>query len=481
MTVAMVLTVLILLSSCAMDDVEYTGQVLENVQSDSIGATTNITLPTIIPDIVTDINNPPILTTQLPQTTPYVPVTTPGNSGCTVIQPVTQMPEDGIIETAEQLHAVLVNGDSGKNYTVVAKELDMSKYRWNGMIDYRGTFDFGGCVIKNAQYSLFISVKGGTIKNLVIAESNYHYKDDDAQIDINPKTNQMGNLHYSPVVRYAKDITISNVTVQSSVTVCSEIWIDSSSAGGIVGFAEGNSIVIENCHFAGEIITDSLTTVPGGIAGKINSNSEASVSLDDPATSLVRIMGCSNTGVVRNLGIGYESKVGGIVGWINNGSIIDCGNYGDVISNDMGQTAGIVGYVSGVAYVKNCINTASVSGAMYVGGICGYSNGGVRYFENCINLGSITTDPNRGYVGGIIGLIKNNINLINCFNLKVNCEKFAGHAVTGVVDPANSLTYGEANIINCANLSYVEDILNAVKAVSPEVFKMAQNGLLELA
>ena len=461
MTVVMVLTVLILLSSCTMEDAEYVGGLLSSMTD----------LETKVPLSTTKIaTQPPVYTT---------PVTTQEYPGCHW-HPTPEVPKDGIIETAEQLHAVLIKGDASKDYTVVAKELDMSRFSWRGMENYSGTFDFGGCVIKNAVDSLFISVKGGTIKNLVIADTEYLYSNDEAQSEIDPVVGTAPNLHYSPVVRYAENITISNVTIQSSVKIKSDIWADNSCHGAIIGRAVGDNVLIENCHFAGEYETDSLVVNFGGIAGYIRSSSEETVDLKDPIASKVRIVGCTNTGRVVNICVGGDSKVSGIVGRIDNGAVIGCGNYGEVNSRGAGQTAGVVGYVYGNSYVKNCINTASVKGNQYVGGVCGYSNGENRYFENCINLGNMSSDSKYGYFGGIIGYVKLQENLINCFNLKDQCENFAYYHKLGVIDPGDPTTFGDAKLTNCANLSYVEDILSAIKDVAPSVFKMAQNGLLEL-
>ena len=64
MTVVMVLTVLILLSSCSLEDVEYAGKVLEGVQS-------NVTDTTALPPFcglpTTKVEN-----IKIPQTTPSI-------------------------------------------------------------------------------------------------------------------------------------------------------------------------------------------------------------------------------------------------------------------------------------------------------------------------------------------------------------------------------------------------------------------------
>jgi len=457
--VALMLSVFTVLTSCNMQDVEYA----------NYGSMTDVA--TDYETIITDI----MMTYPLPQTTPNVPVATTCAPGCrchpSIFSPV-EPPENGIIETAGQLHAVLIKGDPTADYTVVAKELDMSNYTWDGMKDYSGTFDFGGCVIKNAIDSLFVSVDGGTVKNLVLADAKYVYSHDDASEDINPKTGDVGNMYYSPIVRYANDITMSNVTVEPSVTVHSDIWFENSAHGGLVGYAEGSNIVIEDCTFAGEYTTDSIRASLGGIAGYIASQVGDTLSLEDPENSSVLLNNCLNLGAVNNLGYGMDSKVGGIVGWLGNGAAIGCGNYGNVSSNDNGQTAGVVGYLSNAAYIQNCINAAIVKGNYYVGGICGYSNGADRYFENCVNLGSIQSYLDHD--GGIAGLLKGQEKLINCFNLDSTCEAFAKYKLNDevVIDPANVSKDIRATLTNCADLSSIVDLCAKLLSVAPSMLEM---------
>lgn len=157
-----------------------------------------------------------------------------------ISSPTVEAPADGKIATAEQLHAVLVEGDPKKDYTVTAAELDMAKYTWTGLYGYKGIFDFGGCVVKNAKDSFFNSVDGGTVKNLTVKSSNFYYDDDMASEDFSAVDGvSVGNKMYSPIVRYATDIKISNIVIESDVTIEASIYQQDSHHGGIVGETVG--------------------------------------------------------------------------------------------------------------------------------------------------------------------------------------------------------------------------------------------------
>ena len=399
--------------------------------------------------------------------------------------PEVDVPADGMITSAAQLHAVLVNGAADGTYTVNAEKLDMGKYKWNGMVNFSGTFDFGNCTIENAKYSLFVSVANGTIKNLTIANSTYVYTNDDATADLSSVDNTtQGNLYYSPVVRYAKNITIQNVTIESTVTITSDIYTDGSSHAGVVAYATGNTIIVENCHFKGNIATDSLLVRVGGVVGVIDCSDKANLNKENPEESLARVMNCTNSGKVENVGSTGDSKAGGVIAYMANAAAVNCANYGEMLSNDGGQTGGVVGYVGNDAYMKNCLNTGKVVGAGFVGGVCAYSNGSERYFMNCINLGNVspTLDTNNNW-GGIFGLTKGSEKLTNVFNLytEAGTLKFSQeNNIGGACNPADAATHGKLVIDNCANLETVDAIYTAIESAAPGVFEKTTEGSLKL-
>jgi len=423
---------------------------------------------------------PPVTTTKAPDTTTAEVTTTADPDAGRVKEPTVDVPADGMITTAAQLHAVLVKGDVTANYTVNADKLDMSAFAWTGIVGYTGIFDFGNCTIENAVDSLFVSVLGGTVKNLKLANATYYYGNDEAGEDINPKTNAAGNLYYSPVVRYATDITIQNVVIESTVKVQSEIWSKDSCHGGVIGGVEGSNIIIEDCQFKGEYTTDSTCVRVGGVVGMLNCSAATSLSIEAPEDSAARIVNCANYGTVTNLGFGEDSKSGAVVGYMSNAAAIKLANYGTMNSNDSGQTGGVVAYVGGSTYIKNCINVGDVTGASYTGGITGYSNGDNRYFENCINLGKITSGGVN--VGGIVGVNKKTEKYTNCFNLTTATAEFGFNTVSNTqINPADPTTAGNTVITNCGNLDTVDAIFTAMDTANAGVFQKTAEGSIILA
>ena len=434
--------------------------------------------------------NPPKVTTP-GVTTPTVTtpeVTTTADPEADRTGPSTvAVPENGVITTPAELQAVLNEGAPDKDYTVTATELDMTGLKWNGLKDYSGTFDFGGCKIKNAASSLFISVKNGTVKNLVLADSLYVYTNAKAKEDVNAKSGAVGNVYYSPIIRYATDITVSNVVVESSVKIVTAIWTEKSYSAGIVGIAEGSNVLVENCAFHGSLETDSNKVYGcAGIIGEIMSSNEASLDTEDNSASTALVIDCVNTGSITNLGYGQDSKVGGIIGRLCNAAAVRCFNSGKIVTNDKGQGAGIVAYMGNAAAIDRCLNVGEVVGGTgFTGGITGYSNGAKRWISNSVNLGAISATSSQ-ILGGF-GQLKSSEVVTNCFNLSTATAAFATNAAgtPGPVDPADNTTWlngsGVAlNIVNCANLATVDEIFTAIEAAVPGLFAK-DNGSLKFA
>lgn len=107
------------------------------------------------------------------------------------------------------------------------------------------------------------------------------------------------------------------------------------------------------------------------------------------------------TGTVKNLTVhgtvkGDDKMVGGIVGWLFNGTLENCKGYVEVTSTGAAETGALVG-TSENGKIINCVNYGSVVGVDSVGGIAGKASGTI---ENCVNNGTAYGCSN---VGGIYG------------------------------------------------------------------------------
>ncbi len=213
---------------------------------------------------------------------------------------------------------------------------------------YAGTFDGQGHTISGLYFNntgtsyvgLFGYVSNSTIKNVGLVDSY-----------------MKGYQYVGGIVGYVNGgARITNC--YSEATVYAN-FNGESNAGGICGYMNNSSAVIENCYNAGYV--DARGYIVGGICGY---------------QKYGKITNCYNTGKIyaySQNNKSYYSEVGGITGLINNTASID-----------------------------NCYNTGIVeSPATYAGGIVGYMNNSSTKVTNCYNSGNIIAynNTNRGIVG----------------------------------------------------------------------------------
>ena len=145
---------------------------------------------------------------------------------------------------------------------------------------------------------------------------------------------------------------------------------------------------------------------------------------------LATVDGKTVTATVKNLNVegsvtASNNNVGGIVGQVNAGSVINCSFTGFVSSSKAkANIGGIVGYVNGDkpdkkpgVVLSGCVNRASVETAndaknTVAGGIVGYA----KYTEitDCYNIGTVS---GTSRTGGIGGQLQNNVTASNCYNI----------------------------------------------------------------
>lgn len=107
---------------------------------------------------------------------------------------------------------------------------------------------------------------------------------------------------------------------------------------------------------------------------------------------------------------------GGIIGYLENGIVEKCSNYGNIEAS--AYTGGIVS-LSNDGIIRNCINSGNINGNEQGfnrgsgGGILG-ENRGFCSIYNCYNIGVI---KGKEKTGGIIGFnFERNITIKNCIN-----------------------------------------------------------------
>ncbi len=174
-----------------------------------------------------------------------------------------------------------------------------------------------------------------------------------------------------------------------------------------------------------------------------------------------------NVGVINSYIHGTYNNVGGVVGFVNKGTVSNCYNTGTVSSSSQ-YIGGVVGnanlstitncynsgtingvsggsYVGGVVgtaadcTIRNCYNTGAVGGTgVRTGGVVG-SNDGTSTSYNCYNTGLVSGDTK---VGGVAGANIDNATMRNCYNTGT----VIGGTEVGGVAGAN---FDDATMSNC--------------------------------
>lgn len=194
---------------------------------------------------------------------------------------------------------------------------------------------------------------------------------------------------------------------------------------GVVGMAKGT---VENCTNASDgVVTSEACSVSsylcqGGVVGRLNGTATYST-LTNAGTLNVAALGGSTARLI-----------GGVVGRCNEGATLD----GVTNSGNINYTAEATNdtYIGGVVahnvqndiILENCSSTggtltvsnASNSGALYVGGVVGYSTKAVTSCSNAMTIatsGSMTQGTNSYLCfGGVIGYMSGAVLATSCTN-----------------------------------------------------------------
>ncbi len=192
----------------------------------------------------------------------------------------------------------------------------------------------------------------------------------------------------------------SGVTVEKSSGSCSADGIyygDMTYIGGVVGLSEGgkvsNSRGWVNMNLSGRSNGDGLFV--GGIVGKVTTESSI-------------VSNCVGDGTIVSVSEYFKgsngSSIGGIVGYIDNGIIVNCVNYIRLCEPPSNMTVsvymgGIAGYLSLGAKIQQCLNAVDFipwngNGTAFIGTqFWGYMAGTTSYGDN---ISGICLDDSSG-------------------------------------------------------------------------------------
>ena len=238
--------------------------------------------------------------------------------------------------------------------------------------------------------------------------------------------------------------------------------------GGIVGFSQNAALTVSGCTNKKAISGRSIGSNNMGVGGILGSSHN-----DSNANRKITIVGCTNSGkltVDPNSGATYVGGIAGRLHKLGFIDILDCTNTGIVdapnqVLSSYGGASGIVGGFTtphngfeGEWNIKNCTNSASITGNASTGGIVGCSlqvNAGIDMLvANCVNSGSVTS---KGmWAGGIIGSFGLENGAANDFDSLTVRGCVNSGAVTakweaaGIVANMNAVA-GTTRIADCAN------------------------------
>ncbi len=270
---------------------------------------------------------------------------------------------------------------------------------------------------------------------------------------------------------------VGGITPSNNVSGCyneGNITVESKGDTRVGGITGGGTV--EKCYNTGKIVAHTSYVNPqdnrvglyvGGISGLLYQDVNSNV--------IQKISNCENRGEVQG-GMTINTSttlasIGGIAGYINNGTVENCSNEAKITANGINQEAagGISGYLYGDnGKVINCFNTGEINATSSnnyarAGGIIGYTFTDTvqkNIIANCYNTGNITGSSGHsvsgkigGYVGGIIGTQSENI-LINAYNagiVKGIATGVSAGTVGGIIGDQKGEIY---NSYNTAQIIY---------------------------
>lgn len=154
--------------------------------------------------------------------------------------------------------------------------------------------------------------------------------------------------------------------------------------------------------------------------------------------------------------------LGGLVGMLNGGSMVECQNDGDVTmdaTSCVSFMGGLVGVIYPAGLVQNSVNTGTVtsnsSKVEGLGGIIGIQQAGT--VDGCTNSGTLALESGAGnsYVGGITGYVQNQstakLMVSNCINKGIVGNFTTPKAVGGICGVIHRYCKASTEINGCKN------------------------------
>ena len=269
-------------------------------------------------------------------------------------------------------------------------------------------------------------------------------------------------------VRYGK---IDNCTAAGDVSGTCEI-------GGFAGYVDSEGAIISYCSSSGTVVSNNTTSnadiALGGLIGYLNNGS----------------LSCNSSSVSINQTTNGRD-LGGLVGKMVNGFISQCYASGDIsgIQRNTGGLIGLITNTSGEATVSDCYSKGNVTANSYMGGLVGHiEQGSVSSISNCYSAANTVTAKSFNS-GGLIGFMNSSrakIEKCAAWNSKVTASSigtgnWSSGAVIGTAFPTATLTDNYRNPSMALTAWWVPDADYQhpnVSATTPLIVKDKSTGVL---
>lgn len=255
---------------------------------------------------------------------------------------------------------------------------------------------------------------------------------------------------------YVKGATIQNINLCDS-----KITTTGNYAGGIVGFAT-DAAKIENCSTNKIRIDAANSRHIGGIIGRGEGSTEISNCTNTSTLAGIYnvggIAGSLNDGSITNCGNCGDlpapwatGSVGGIVGYTRAGKISTCYNTGKVTGGSNADVGGIVGFSEASSSISDCYNVGDVQGDRYIGGIAGFAKG---TFRCCYNTGAVTGSQRRG---GVIGY-NSGITIDHCYYLDTAAPEGISQNTQSGVESRTAAEFANGSVLTSLTEGHADGV-----------------------
>ena len=245
--------------------------------------------------------------------------------------------------------------------------------------------------------------------------------------------------------------TIKNLVLKNVDAFTEGYITDTISIGSLIGWMKSGSVI--NCSVSGSVSAEDTVEYVGGLIGRIEGNGK------------IENCSVSVTDKVHGEGAG-DSGVGGLIGWMDDGSVINCSVSGSVSTGEyVVAVGGLIGNIEGCegssCSVVNCSFSGSVLGEESVeriGGLIGRLQGNGKVIDCSVNLeGDVKSEGTNtvtSYLGGLIGIItsysdESSCSVINCCVIG-NDHSVVGTDYTNYVGGLIGMLKSNGKVIDCS-------------------------------